>query len=513
MADPLVRLDTSRASAQPGGQTQVVLTVTNPGTVVDGYQLLALGAAGPWTRILPSELSVYPQQEATATVIFSPPSGPGAPGGSIPFGVLARSTLDPRVSAVAEGDLDIAEVHGLQAKLVPVTSTGRWRGRHVLQVSNAGNTSAALRFRASDPDAALGFYLQPAVVELPPGGRASVRISARTKHPFLRGTPVRLPFQVVGEPLDAAETVSSAPTPYGDPSRPVADGALNQKPILSKTFVVVATMLALGLAGLVAFLLLHKTPEDNLAERGSPEKPALALGAVGPDSIGLVWNGLDLVDSYNLLSVDPPTGNITGQTQVPGSQNATAAAKLTPATEYCFQLVAVRGGLSGPASDKVCTKTADAPATPSPSPTSESSAPPASSAAPTSAPPSSPAATPSSTPGDPNTDPIMKQHWILVLEQTPTGTVDEAAVQDRVEEFRANVPDAQYLNTAVYPRLAFNPTASSTPEPTNGPTPETYWLIYVGIFNSPAEAEALCPSIQTATGTTTCVAAQPDPPQ
>ncbi len=75
--------------------------------------------------------------------------------------MLARSTLSPQVSAVAEGDVEIGKVSGLQAKIVPVTSAGRWRGRHTIQLSNWGNAPAQLRLVASDPDDALGFYLGP----------------------------------------------------------------------------------------------------------------------------------------------------------------------------------------------------------------------------------------------------------------------------------------------------------------------------------------------------------------
>ena len=235
MADPLITLDAERTSAQPGGQARVSLIVTNPGTVVEGYQLQVLGPLAQWAEVVPPELSVYPQQEATAAVVISPPAGTGAASGLQPFGVIARSTLDASASAVAEGDIEIGEVFGLQAKIIPVTSSGRWRGRHVIQLSNWGNAPAQLRMSATDPDSALGFYLRPEDVNLPPGGQATVRLSARTRHPFLRGTPVRLPFHVVGERLGAAP----APTPaagvgYGDPSRPAVDAALNQKPILSR---------------------------------------------------------------------------------------------------------------------------------------------------------------------------------------------------------------------------------------------------------------------------------------
>ena len=264
--------------AQPGGQARVTVTVTNPGTVVEGYRLQVLGPTAPWAEVVPPEVSVYPQQDVTAAVVFSPPTGTSAPGGLQPFGVIARSTLDPQVSAVAEGDVEIGQVYGLQAKIIPVTSAGRWRGRHVIQLSNWGNAPAQLRMTASDPDDALGFYVSPEIVNLPPGGRASVRISARTKHPFLRGTPVRLPFQVVGERLDAGAGPPPAPgMGYGDPSRPVVDAALSQKPILSKGLV---TLLVLLLAGThrpvrVPAAQAGDRPRSTLAPRGAPPKPQL----------------------------------------------------------------------------------------------------------------------------------------------------------------------------------------------------------------------------------------------
>ena len=226
MADPLISLDTERTSAQPGGQARVTVTVTNPGTLVEGYQLQVLGPLAPWAEVVPPEVSVYPQQETTAAVVISPPTGTGVPSGAQPFGVIARSTLDPNSSAVAEGDIDIGEVYGVLAKIIPVTSSGRWRGRHVIQLSNWGNAPAQLRMAASDPDAALGFYLGPEYVNLPPGGTATVRLSARTRHPVLRGTPTRLPFQVVGERVDADPWVERRLPPAHLPLRGICGRAI-----------------------------------------------------------------------------------------------------------------------------------------------------------------------------------------------------------------------------------------------------------------------------------------------
>ena len=250
MTDPVISLDSDRVAVEPGGQAQVGVTISNPGSIVEGYTLDVVGE-GPssWAQVIPAELSVYPQQEARAIVTFSPPSGTSAPSGTNAFGVRARSTVDPDTSAVAEGDVEIGKVFGLQAKIVPVTSSGRWRGRHVVQLSNWGNAPATLRMVASDPDAALGFYVRPDVVELPLGGTATVRMSVRTRKPFLRGSAVRLPFSVVGERADAAASANPSPAPamaYADPSRPVVDGAFNQKPILSAGFVALLGLVAGG---------------------------------------------------------------------------------------------------------------------------------------------------------------------------------------------------------------------------------------------------------------------------
>src|SRR4051794_23314290 len=170
VVEPILTLEPTRLAVAPGGQVAFALTVHNPGTVVEGYDLDVVSTTPlPWVSVTPTTLSVYPQQEATAVVTFSPPAGPGAPGGTVPFGVRARSQVDPAASGVVEGDLDVEAVSGLQAMLTPITSSGRWSGRHTVRVSNWGNAPARLRLVASDPDQALGFFVSPDVLEVPLG--------------------------------------------------------------------------------------------------------------------------------------------------------------------------------------------------------------------------------------------------------------------------------------------------------------------------------------------------------
>lgn len=510
MADPLISLDTEHASVQPGGQVRITVTVTNTGTLVEGFWLQVLGPAAAWAEVVPPEISVYPQQDATAAVIISPPSDNSAPSGLLPFGVLASSTLDANSSAAAEGDLEIGELHSLQAKIIPVTSAGRWRGRHVIQLSNWGNSPAQLQMVATDPDENLGFYVSPTFVDLPPGGQATVRLSARTKHPFLRGSPVRIPFQVVGEPLDGG-TTPPAPTPYGDPSRPVIDAALNQKPILSKGVLTVLALLLAGIVALVAFVLTRPpSAAETLASRGSPPKGTLRVTGTAPDSVSLAWDPVELAERYNLIQVDPATQNQIKADPLDAALTGTTVVGLTPEKDVCFRLTVTRAGLTGPPSDLVCTKTAAAPVTASPSPSnSATSAAPSPSPTPTMSAPS-PSPTPTFSPGDPNTDPIMKQQWIAVAAVQPK-TVAESDVQGHVQQLTAAGLPAKYLDSVHYPRLLL---FTATPPPTGTtPPPEGQWVVFLGPFPTQADADVQCPLINEAQGGTSCITAQADPPQ
>ena len=515
MADPLISLDTEHASVQPGGQVTVTVTVTNTGTLVEGFWLQVLGPAAAWAEIVPPEISVYPQADATAAVIFSPPSDNSAPSGLLPFGVLAGSTLDADSSAAAEGDLEIGELHSLQTKIIPVTSTGRWRGRHVIQLSNWGNSRAQLQMIAADPDDALGFYVSPAYVDLPPGGQATVRLSARIKRPVLRGSPARIPFQVIGEPLDG-DAQPPPSTPYGDPSRPVIDAAINQKPILSRGVLSALALLVVGIIALAAFVLTRPpSAAETLASRGSPPKAVLRVVTVTADSVMLAWDPVELVEKYNLQQVDPATQTPIKVDPLDAALTGTTVIGLTPEKDVCFRLTVTRAGLTGPPSDLACTTTAAAAPTPTPTPsdTAPSAAPsptpppPPTSTAP--APTPTPTPTPTFSPGDPATDRIMKQQWIAVAAVLPK-TVAESDVQIHLQQLTAKGLPAKYLDSRFYPRMVI---FTTTPPPAPSPTPEESWLVFLGPFPTQADADVQCPLITAAQGGTFCVTAEPDPLQ
>jgi len=401
VTDPILRLDPTRLSVEPGGQATLTLTVTNPGTIVEGYSLDVVSTIPmPWVQVNPSTLSVYPQQEATAVIVFSPPSGPGAPGGSLPFGVRVWSEVEGGGSAVAEGDLDVGSVAGLQAKLTPIASTGRWSGRHTLKVSNWGNAPARLRITAEDPDQALGFLVAPEIVDVPLGGEAVSRIKVRTRHPTLRGAAQRLPFKVACEPDVPGEVAGPVPA-ASTPGRPVVDGAFNQKPILTRMVVAVAGLVLVAAIAGVAYLLTRPEKAGPEEQAEQPDQPTGLALVSAPGVVTLSWDRVAGVEAFKLKMTSP----VDGESEVFSSPapddpaRVQSKIKVETADEYCYQVIAVREGAADSApSEQQCVTTtlpAEAPPGPTESPTIVPIAPPPSdgesggSSSPTSPPPTS----------------------------------------------------------------------------------------------------------------------------
>ncbi|TCN34601.1 fibronectin type III domain protein [Kribbella orskensis] len=502
MTDPVLGLETAQLTVEPGGQVRAEFTVLNPGTIVESYTLDVVGEQPiPWAEVLPPVLSVYPQQQETATVVFSPPAGPTGPGGTVPFGIRAKSQVDPSSSAVVEGQLEIGQVFGLQAKLTPVTSSGRWRGLHTIQFSNWGNAPARLRIVASDQDQALGFLIRPEVVDVPLGATVTARIKARTRKPVLRGSNSRLPFKVVGEP-DPPRPLGTPEAPGADPGRPAVDGAFTQKPILSRGVVMAATVVGVALIGVLAFALTRGGPATTPAGDGVtvPAKPVLTATAAEPGTISLAWELLRNVDSYTLQYVDPATGR-TNKTE-PGldvQQNAKNVDKLAPATKYCFKLRAINGKLAGPESEPACATTAKAALTASPgAPTSGGQT----SGAPTQGGPTSGGPTGGGTTGAPTSGPpstggptigtgpdspaFAAGQWIALVDSYPAGSgVAEQTARDLAARLKAGGVPAQVLNaTGQYPGLT-----NTSRQPLRDA-----WVVYVGPAGAADQAATLCRS-------------------
>ena len=211
---------TTRLHAEPGGQAQLSVKLRNAGHLVESFRMDVVGLDPSWWQVHPPELSIYPGAEESAVVVLTPPVNAQASDEALPFAVRAVSTLDAARAVVEEGDLEIGRIEDLQAAITPVTSRGRWSGRHVLTYTNRGNAVVPLRLSATDEDEELGFRLDPEQMTVPVGGSVTARLRVRPRNPFLRGAPVRRPFQVGGEPTAAARCTRRRLAPRG-PTRAV----------------------------------------------------------------------------------------------------------------------------------------------------------------------------------------------------------------------------------------------------------------------------------------------------
>ena len=257
MEEPVLTMDVTRLRAEPGGQAQLSVQVKNPGHLVESFHMDVVGLDPTWWQVHPPELTIYPGKEESAVVLLKPPANAQAPDEALPFGVRAVSALDAQRTVVEEGDLEVGRVLDLQASITPVTSRGRWSGRHRSAIMNWGNSPVA-----PAPHGQATRMRRSASGWSPSSSRCRSAVRRRRGCGSARATrscaaqPVHRPFQVVGE---SAGSVPDAGTPRSvaaragvpDPGRPVLDGAIQHLPILSKGVIVLAGLLVAAIAGLV----------------------------------------------------------------------------------------------------------------------------------------------------------------------------------------------------------------------------------------------------------------------
>jgi hypothetical protein len=529
MTDPIVRLETVQLSVEPGGQGRTLVTVRNLGTIVEGFRLQILGeGVSEWAEVTPPEVQVYPEQEATAVVVFSPPAGNLIRSGTFPFAIRAESVVDTDTSAVAEGDLEIGRVFGLQSKITPVTSSGRWRGKHFLEITNWGNAPIQLKLVATDPDRRLAFLIGPETLDLPLGVTGHAQLRVRTLKPFLRGAQVRLPFQVVAEP-DPDDAPTGPPSLIPNPQRATLDGAFVQRAIVSKLTVAIATVLTLAVAGLIAYAVTRgSAANQDSRSQGPPETPTLSAASSDPTSVQLLWGPQPNITSYIINQLRANTDDVADVKTANGGQNVFVVGNLNPSTEYCFKIAAVRGEQTSQLSDKACATTAvaaqvtaspsaaasagaeSASASPTesaasatdsappsgtaggdqqsggangivPPPAGGSGAGPSGSAAST-APSSGPASTVASTPATGPAPVFGPNQYIDVIATNPAADAQALErAQGRVQDLAAAGIAAKILRTTDFPQLKIA-----------GNTPKDSYLVYVGPFGSAQEAGARC---------------------
>ncbi|MBK8077646.1 MAG: hypothetical protein IPK24_19260 [Kineosporiaceae bacterium] len=358
-ADPELTLGGVRFAVEPGGQVPVPIQVRNPGQIVESYRVDVVGLDPPWWQAVPGELRVYAGEQEEGTVVLCPPAGAVAGSAPLPFGVRVYSLVDPSRCVVAEADLEVGRVLDLQSSIVPMTGRARWRTTFRITFANWGNAPVHLVLKASDPDEQLGFALSQDAVVVPVGGRVMVRLQVRPRKPFLRGSPVRLPFRVSGEPAGSGRPLGTGrptTTPgLPDPTRPVLEAAVDQRPVLSRGVMTAAVALLVPLLLLGTWLVRLPAVKGARQTDAAPgQVTRVTARGVSAQRVRVSWVPVDRATGYLVSPVDPTSGGL-GQGQPVGGEATQIDVAVPEGSEQgCFTVQATRGSAAGGPADPVC---------------------------------------------------------------------------------------------------------------------------------------------------------------
>jgi hypothetical protein len=263
MSDPpLLLLDSTRLSVEPGGEVTLGLRLRNQSSVVDELELEVLGAAAGWATVEPPKLSLFPGTDGRAIVRFRPPRSSRLAAGSLPVGVRAVSTIEARRAAVEECQLEVGPFRDVAAELRPQSSRGRLKGRHELRLRNSGNVSAGVALDATELDGNCRVAVEPAQVALGPGQASHVRVTVRPSRTLWFGSAETFAFAVRAVPEGGAEQK--------------LQGTMRQGPLVPGPVAAVAVAVIAVLA-LVAVLLARGVGLPTGAATSATPTPALGV--------------------------------------------------------------------------------------------------------------------------------------------------------------------------------------------------------------------------------------------
>lgn len=269
---PTATLETFGTTLEAGGAASVPLTVRNDRQVVDEYRFQVVGPLARWATVEPAEVSVYPGDPATVTVLFRPPRSGEVLAGRTPYGVQVLPTQHPEDSVVAEGLVEVLPFYETTAELVPRTSEGRGGGKHRVAVDNRGNVPITMKLVAKDPEERLHLVLGSPSLRIAPGTAQSTDLQVRPRRRIWRGTQTTHPFTVSVEPDGGPGTVLAG-THRQDPL------LRGSSPRLLKYLVVLAVLAALVLA-VIGFVIRPVLGFGRQCIEGVLDgDPAVCLGA------------------------------------------------------------------------------------------------------------------------------------------------------------------------------------------------------------------------------------------
>ena len=334
----LLWLSDEHVEVVPGQPARLRVNVRNISAVVQTFSLHAIGPASQWTAILPGQISLFPGEEGSASVVVRAQKSPTLPAGHYIVGIMARSEVDHADSVVGEFDVTVRPYHQFKAALSRPTVDMRRKATMFLQITNDGNSPVTYQVQAADPEGRLVAKLSHDKVVLPPGDPTWIKVQ------------IKAPVHLIGAPVTHGLIVTTTAardettgSDLSDVQPSVQRSTIIQRPLFHFRLGFFGRMaLLLALLGLVATFLIPRLINAFLPRTvtGAPLVPASFVAGLDPDQqVLLTWNPSSGATSYSIYAVGN-TGNPV-PTPSPSAATVTATATVTIAPTTAMASVSV----------------------------------------------------------------------------------------------------------------------------------------------------------------------------
>lgn len=236
-------------AAAPGALATLEVRVRNKSTIVDQYSVDVVGEPAQWSTVQPSTLSLFPDKEGTATILFRPPRSSTVTAGRKIFSIKVQSKASAQISAEQGGAIEVAPFSDAVVAMTPRTGRGGESAVFRAQVQNKGNAPLEATLEATDPDEVLLFEFDRPALRLAAGEVANVQLLVRVRATFYDGPPQPHGFKL----QLVAPGVSQA----------VADGTFMQEPVprpIPRKFPLIPVLAAIVLLALLSGAFVERDP-------------------------------------------------------------------------------------------------------------------------------------------------------------------------------------------------------------------------------------------------------------
>ena len=316
---PLVKILKNHTFVTPGQAERVPMTVRNVSGIVESFSLTPLGPAAPWVEVLPTEVSLFPGDEGTATITFRPPRVPGVVAGEYVVAIRALSQVMRDSASTDELLVTVAPYYQASSDIARSTFTVRTKAETQLEIVNRGNATVVYHVSAVDPEGYMKVELEEDKVSLAPGETAWVTLRLKLA-PRLLGTANE----------NRMVTAQIVPVRNADTDAPIVDvePMVQRVTVLHKPFITLRmgwfgrivfliTILALITAVVFARVRANTPPENS----GAPPVP-VNFSATLSDSQQpvLTWDPSSGATTYSIYAIgtagDPTTGSSPAATPI-----------------------------------------------------------------------------------------------------------------------------------------------------------------------------------------------------